>query len=205
MAATDNKIKGTVRTELGKGSARRARRAGLVPAVVYGHGLDPIHLELPGHEIFLIVKDNVNAVISVSYDDEQQLTLVKDIQRHPVRRDILHVDLLAVRATERVEVEVPIIIIGEPVPGSQLQQEEFSVLLSAPAISIPESIEVDISELAIGTVVLAGDLALPEGSEIDEELVDRDVLSIIELQEIEEEEDDLEEAEAEVEEATEED
>lgn len=215
MVATENNITGVIRTELGKGPARRARRAGLVPAVVYGSDLAPVHLDLPGHEIFLIVKDNVNAVINVSYDDKQQLALVREIQRHPVRRDILHVDLLAVSARERVEVEVPIIIHGEPLSGLQLQQEEFAVLVTAPAIAIPESIDVDISEMPLGTVVFAKDLDLPEGVKIDEELADRDVLSIIELQEIaiETDEDEdadgldegLEAAEEEVEEATSED
>lgn len=210
MVTTELNITGKVREKTGKGASRRARREGLVPAVLYSKELAPVHLDLPGHEIFLITKDSANAVVNVSYGDDEQLALVWGLQRHPVRRDILHVDLLAVSAKERVDVEVPLIIIGEPVPGAQLQQDEFEVPLSAPATAIPESIDVDISEMEIGTLIQGKDLPLPEGSELDEELKERDFLSIIEIQEIEieEEEDsgeDLEEAEEEVEEATEED
>ena len=199
MAATQVNIEGTIREEVGKGASRRARRAGLVPAVLYGKELDSVHLDLPGHEIFLITKDTANAILNVSYGDKEQLALVWNIQRHPVRRDIIHVDLLAVTASERVEVEVPIFIIGEPTPGTQLQQEEFSVLLSAPAISIPESIDIDVSELPLGTTLYMRDLVLPEGSEVVEDHLDREVLAITEIQEIEEE---VEEAEEEVEDAT---
>ena len=210
MVATELNITGTIREETGKGASRRARRAGLVPAVLYSKDIKPVHIDLPGHEIFLITKDTANAVVNVAYGDDEQLALVWGIQRHPVRRDILHVDLLAVSAKERVDVEVPLIIIGEPMPGAQLQQDEFEVPLSAPATAIPESIDIDISELEIGTLIQGKDLPLPEGSELEEDLMDRDFLSIIEIQEIEIEdeeelEDDLEEAEEEVEEATSED
>ena len=199
MAATQVNIRGAIREEVGKGASRRARRAGLVPAVLYGKELDSVHLDLPGHEIFLITKDTANAVLNVSYGDKEQLALVWNIQRHPVRRDIIHVDLLAVTASERVEVEVPIFIIGDPMPGTQLQQEEFAALLSAPAISIPESIDIDVSELPLGTTLYMRDLVMPEGSEVVEDHLDREVLAITEIQEIEEE---VEEAEEEVEEAT---
>lgn len=211
MVATELNITGTIREETGKGASRRARRAGLVPAVLYSKEVEPVHLDLPGHEIFLITKDSANAVVNVSYGDDEQLALVWGLQRHPVRRDILHVDLLAVSARERVDVEVPLIIVGEPIPGAQLQQDEFEVPLSAPAIAIPESIDIDISEMEIGTIIQGKDLPIPEGSELDEELVDHDFLAIIEIQEIEieeeeeEPEEDLEAAEEEVEEATEED
>ena len=91
-------LSATVRTEFGKGAARRARRAGLVPAVVYGHEGEPVHLDLPAHELFLIVRSNKNAVVTLKTADAEQLALVKDIQRHPVSRAILHVDLLAIKA-----------------------------------------------------------------------------------------------------------
>ena len=157
---TENSIKGTVRTEVGKGSARRARREGLIPAVLYGHGHESVHLDLPGHEVFLLTKDSANAVVSVNYGTKSQLALVKAIQRHPVRRDILHVDLLAVSATERVEVEVPISLVGEPAAGNQLQQEEFTLLVSAPAISIPDVIEVSVEGLEAGNGRLAEVVAI---------------------------------------------
>lgn len=201
MAAVQNALTGTIRTELGKGPSRRARREGMIPAVIYGHGIDPVHVDLPGHEVFLIVKDSANAVINVSYGNEKQFTLVKAIQRHPVRRDILHVDLLVIREGEKVEVEVPIMIVGEPIPGTQLQQEAFSLVVTAPAISIPEHIEVNVEGLGDGHVVRVGDLTLPEGVEVDDELKERDILSVTEITENVEEEP---EAEAAGEEAVEE-
>lgn len=198
--AEQRSIKGTIRTEVGKGSARRARRAGLVPAVVYGHHLDPVHLDLPGHEVFLIVKDSANAVVNVTYGENTQLALVKSVQRHPVRRDILHVDLLAVSAKERVEVEVPVVIVGEPAAGTQSQQEEFSIVVSAPAIAIPESIEVSVEGLNEGTIVRVGDVELPENVEVQEDLKDRDIVSVVAITEIAEDEGEaLADAEAEVE------
>lgn len=198
-AAVENNIKGEVRTEVGKGSARRARREGKIPAVVYGRTLEPVHLDLPGHEVFLIVKDNVNAVVNVTYGKNTQLALVKHIQRHPVRRDILHVDLLAVSAKERVEVEVPFFIVGEPAPGNQLQQEEYSLVISAPAIAIPEHIEVNIEGLAEGAIVRVSDITLPQDVEVNEELLERDVISVVAITEnVEEDAESLEAAEAEV-------
>lgn len=203
---TENSIKGTVRTEVGKGSARRARREGLIPAVLYGHGHESVHLDLPGHEVFLLTKDSANAVVSVNYGTKSQLALVKAIQRHPVRRDILHVDLLAVSATERVEVEVPISLVGEPAAGNQLQQEEFTLLVSAPAISIPDVIEVSVEGLEEGSVVRVQDIALPKGVEAGEELLTRDIVSVVAITDTAEEEASaLADAEAEVEAAVEKD
>ncbi len=177
MAVTDLSIRGVERTEFGKGPSRRSRAAGNVPAVLYGHGIDPVHLDLPGHDIFLIVKDNANAVLNVDYGDKEQLALVRGVQRHPVRRDIIHVDLLVVRADEKVEVEVPILLVGEPISGNQLQQEEFALLISAPAVSIPEAIEVDVEGLGEGAVVRVEDLVLPKGVEALLE-GERDVVSV---------------------------
>ena len=177
MAVTDLSIRGVERTEFGKGPSRRSRAAGNVPAVLYGHGIDPVHLDLPGHDIFLIVKDNANAVLNVDYGDKEQLALVRGVQRPPVRRDIIHVDLLVVRADEKVEVEVPILLVGEPISGNQLQQEEFALLISAPAVSIPEAIEVDVEGLGEGAVVRVEDLVLPKGVEALLE-GDRDVVSV---------------------------
>ncbi len=201
MSEQVNVLLANVRAETGKGPARRARRAGLVPSVMYGHGIDPVHLDLPGHEVFLIVKDSANAVVTVKYgDDNEQMCLVKSVQVHPVRRDILHVDLQVVRKGEKVEVLVPLVLIGESAAGTQHQQEEFELLVSAPATDIPETIEVDIEGLTAGSIIRVGDLKLPAGvtTEVDEA---RDIVSVVELSEIAEPE--LEEAEAEVGEATE--
>ncbi|WRS29140.1 50S ribosomal protein L25/general stress protein Ctc [Actinomycetaceae bacterium MB13-C1-2] len=197
-AATELSITGVERTEFGKGPSRRSRQAGNIPAVLYGHSIDPVHLDLPGHAVFLIVKDNANAVLTVNYGKKKQLALVKSIQRHPVRRDILHVDLLAVRADEKVEVEVPIVIVGEPISGTQLAQEEFAVLVKAPATSIPESIEVDVEGLEEGVVIRVENLVLPEGVEtmLDGE---REIVAVQTIQDVA-----IESAETAVEEAVEE-
>lgn len=151
-----------LREETGKGAARRARRAGKLPAVIYSKDTPTRSLYLPGHETFLIVKDNANALVNVDIDGEKQLALVKAIQRHPVRRDILHVDLLAVSRTEKVEVDVAIEITGESAPGTIHAQETFELTVECPAIDIPESISVSVEGLGEGEVIRVGDVTLPE-------------------------------------------
>ena len=105
------------RSEFGKGAARRARRAGLVPGVLYGHGDAPLHVDLPGHELFLAVRGQKNALVELVIEGKKHLALVKEVQRHPVSRNLLHADFLAVKAGELVDVEVPVSIIGEPAPA----------------------------------------------------------------------------------------
>ena len=106
------------RSEFGKGAARRARRAGLVPGVLYGHGDAPLHVDLPGHELFLAVRGQKNALVELVIEGKKHLALVKEVQRHPVSRNLLHADFLAVKAGELVDVEVPVSIIGESAPGT---------------------------------------------------------------------------------------
>lgn len=168
------------RSEFGKGAARRARRAGLVPAVVYGHGGDPLHLDVPGHELFLIVRGNANALVELKIDGKSQLALVKDVQRHPVSRNILHADFLAVKAGEKVDVEVPLVLVGEAAPATQAAIEEHTITVRASATAIPESIEVDITGLVAGTVVRASDLVLPKGVECELD-AEKDIVIISEL------------------------
>ena len=180
--SNENVLLAELREETGKGSARRSRRAGLIPAVMYGHGTDPVHLNLPGHETFLITKDSANAIVTVKFDGKEQMVLIRDKQVHPVRRDILHIDLLIVRKGEKVQVEVPVFLVGEPAVGTQHQQEEFSLAVSAPATAIPENIEVSIEGLEAGTVLTVGDIALPAGVEA-ETPADRDVVIINEITE----------------------
>ena len=168
------------RSEFGKGAARRARRAGLVPAVVYGHGGDPLHLDVPGHELFLIVRGNANALVELKIDGKSQLALVKDVQRHPVSRNILHADFLAVKAGEKVDVEVPLVLVGEASPATQAAIEEHTITVKASATAIPESIEVDITGLVAGTVVRASDLVLPKGVECELD-AEKDIVIISEL------------------------
>src|SRR5699024_5731682 len=148
----------TVRTEFGKGAARRTRRAGLIPAVLYGHGEDPVHLSLPGHETFLALKDNPNALLTLKVDGESQLALSKDVQRDPVRRTIDHVDLVQVRRGEKVSVDVPVHIEGESAPDTIHTVELQTVRVAAEATNIPEYITVDIEGLEDGTSVRVADL-----------------------------------------------
>lgn len=169
------------RTEFGKGAARRARRAQLVPAVVYGHGGDPLHVDVPEHELFLIVRANKNALVELKIDGASQLALVKDVQRHPVSRNLLHADFLAVKVGEKVDVEVPIVLVGEAAPGTQAAVEEHAVTVKAPATEIPESIEVDITGLAAGTVVRASDLVLPANIECELD-AEQDIVIVNELE-----------------------
>lgn len=165
MAA--EKLSAEKRTENGKGASRRARREGKIPAVVYGQDMETTSVLLPGHETFLIVKNNANALVSLDIEGEKQLTLVKDVQRHPVRRDILHVDLQAVSRNEKVDVDVPVVLVGEPESGTTATLEEFTLTLSAPVISIPEEVEISIEGLANGTVLTFADITLPEGTTAD--------------------------------------
>ena len=155
------------RSEFGKGAARRARRAGKVPTVLYGHGAEPRHLDVPGHDLFLIVRGSKNALVELKIDGKTQLALVKDVQVHPVRRDILHADFLAVKAGEKVDVEVPVVVVGEPTPGTVHSLDEFTILVKAPATSIPEHLEVSIEGLEVGSAVHVSDLQLPAGVEVE--------------------------------------
>jgi len=159
----------TARTEFGKGAARRARRAGLIPAVLYGHGADPAHLSLPGHETWLALKDNPNALLTLKIDDEEQLALSKDVQRDPVRRSIDHVDLVAVRRGEKVSVEVPVEVEGESAPGTIHTVDLQAVLVLAEATNIPEVITANIEGLEDGEYVRVSDLKMPAGVESEED------------------------------------
>lgn len=165
MAA--EKLSAEKRVENGKGASRRARREGKIPGVIYGHGIDATPILLPGHETFLIVKDNVNALIDLDLEGEKHLTLLKDVQRHPVRRDILHVDLLAVSRDEKVDVDIPVVLVGEPEAGTTATLEEFTLTLQAPVIAIPEEIEISIEGMTDGTVLTFADITLPEGTTAD--------------------------------------
>ncbi|MDN5558417.1 MAG: 50S ribosomal protein L25/general stress protein Ctc [Ruaniaceae bacterium] len=165
----DNTLNATLRTEFGKGAARRTRRAGLVPAVLYGHGSDPVHLSLPGHETFLIIRHSRNAVIELSFDGKSELALVKDVQINHLIRELEHIDLVIVRRDEKVTVDVPVHLVGEPVAGAVAALEAQTISVLAPAISIPESIVVSIEGLEDGAIVTIKDIELPAGvtTEVD--------------------------------------
>lgn len=165
MAHNAIALKATVRTSFGKGSARQARRDGLVPVVVYGHGTEPRHLLLDEHTTRLALRGNDNALVELDVDGDKVLALAKDVQRHPIRPGVQHVDFLLVNRHERVEVEVPVVLTGEAVPGALPMIDSAHVLVSAPAVEIPESIEVDVTGIAPGTVITVADLTLPASVE----------------------------------------
>ena len=166
MANNAITLKGTARTVLGKGASRRARRAGQVPAVVYGHGTEPRHLLLEEHATRLALRSNDNALVELDIaGGETLLALAKDVQRHPIRPGVQHVDFLLVNRNERVDVEVPVTVIGEAAPGTIHMIEAATVMVSAPAVSVPEAIEVDVTGVAAGTVLTLADITLPKGVE----------------------------------------
>jgi large subunit ribosomal protein L25 len=151
------------RTEFGKGAARRVRRAGRVPAVLYGHGTDTRHVTLPGHELLMALK-TPNVLIQVEgLSGRGQLTLPKAVQRDPIRGNIEHVDLILVRRGEKVTVEVPVQVTGEVEPGGLLDQQMVRLSVEAEATQIPSGITVDVEGMEIGSSMHAGDLDLPSG------------------------------------------
>ncbi|HIY41304.1 MAG TPA: 50S ribosomal protein L25/general stress protein Ctc [Candidatus Nocardiopsis merdipullorum] len=151
------------RTEFGKGASRRARRAGKVPAVLYGHGTEPRHLNLPGHELMLALK-TPNVLIRLDGLDKDNLVLPRSVQRDAIKGFLEHVDLLVVTKGEKVEVEIPVTLIGEVKAPGVLNQELVTVSVEAEATRIPQSVEYDIEGLEIGTTPTADDLKLPEGN-----------------------------------------
>lgn len=157
-----NKLSGETRTEFGKGAARRIRRADRVPAVLYGHGIDPIHLSLPGHETLLALR-TANALLEITIDGDTKLALPKQVQRDPIKGFIKHVDLLLVRRGEKVSVEVPLVIVGDSAPDTLVVADQQTILLEAPATSIPDEITVSVEGLEAGAQIFAKDLDLPEG------------------------------------------
>jgi len=157
------KLVATARTEFGKGAARRLRRAGQIPAVLYGHGAEPVHVALPGHETFLAVK-HANALFEIELDGKATLAIAKDVQREPVKNVIEHVDLLIVKKGEKVAVEVPVTVVGESFSGTIHVVETQSLALEAEATHLPEAVEVDIEGLQDGAIVKAGDITLPKGA-----------------------------------------
>jgi large subunit ribosomal protein L25 len=151
------------RTEFGKGAARRTRRAGRVPAILYGHGTDTRHITLPGHDLLMALK-TPNVLINVDgLKGGGQLALPKAVQRDPIRGLIEHVDLILVRRGEKVTVEVPVQVTGEVIPGGLLDQQLVRISVEAEATRIPQSIEVDVEGMDVGAAVHAGDLTLPQG------------------------------------------
>jgi large subunit ribosomal protein L25 len=154
------------RTEFGKGAARRARRAGKVPAVLYGHGSAPLHLNLPGHDLMLALKTPNVLLRLEGVEESASLVLPKSVQRDAIKGFLEHVDLLAVQKGEKVVVEVPLLVKGDVGHGGVLNLEMAQAEVRAETTRIPEGIEVDVAGLPVGTNITAGDLKLPEGVEL---------------------------------------
>ncbi|MCL9664780.1 50S ribosomal protein L25/general stress protein Ctc [Curtobacterium albidum] len=160
------KLAAETRTKFGKGAARKLRAADKIPAVVYGHGTEPQHITLPGHETMLLVR-TANAVVDLDIEGAAQLALVKDVQRDPVRQIIEHIDLVVVRRGEKVTVDVPVVVEGESFSGTIHVQDLSSVSLLVEATDIPEHVTVDVEGLEDGAQVLASQLELPAGAELE--------------------------------------
>ncbi len=161
------------RTEFGKGPARRTRRDGRVPAVLYGHGTDTRHITLPGHEVMMALK-TANVLIRLDgLPGGNQLVLPKAVQRNPIKGSVEHVDLILVRRGEKVTVEIAVQVTGEVYPGGLLDQQLMTIPVEAEATNIPTGIEVSVEDMQVGTDVHAGDLQLPAGSTL---AVDPEVL-----------------------------
>ncbi|MET4704818.1 50S ribosomal protein L25/general stress protein Ctc [Glaciihabitans sp. INWT7] len=159
-----NKISAESRTTFGKGVARKLRAAGKVPAVVYGHGTEPQHVSLPAHEVALLLR-KANAILDLQLDGgANQLALVKDVQKDPLRQIIEHIDLIVLRKGERVEVDVAVHVSGEPASGTSVDLDAKSITIEALATNIPQNVVVDVEGLEAGTQIFAKDVALPEGS-----------------------------------------
>jgi large subunit ribosomal protein L25 len=163
----EDRIDAETRTEFGKGAARRTRRAGRIPAVLYGHGTDPQHLSLPSREFARVVREQGrNAVVTLNIAGRPQLALTKTVVTHPIRPYIEHVDLLVVQRGEMVTVEVRVLVTGDAVPGALVTQELNTLEVEADALNIPEHVEVSVDGVQPGTQITAGAVPLPEGAEL---------------------------------------
>jgi large subunit ribosomal protein L25 len=169
-----NQLVANTRDNFGKGAARKLRAAGQTPAVVYGHGTDPVHVSVETHPLSLIIR-HANAIIELDIEGRKELVLVKDVQKDPVRQIIEHIDLLVVKKGETVEVEVPIHVTGESFAGTNALQELNTLHLSVPATSIPENVEVSVEGLEEGAHIVTGDIELPKGASL---LGDADLLVV---------------------------
>ncbi|HEU4337680.1 MAG TPA: 50S ribosomal protein L25/general stress protein Ctc [Nocardioides sp.] len=197
MMSAPEKIAAETRTEFGKGAARRIRREDKIPAVIYGHGNEPIHVILPGHQTMMALKHGgANALLSLDVEGSEQLALTKDVQIDPIRRLIEHVDFVAVKRGEKVTVDVPIHVVGDAAAETLVVTENAVVSVEAEATHIPEAFEVSVEGAEVGTQVHAKDLDLPSGVTLlaDEELLIVNVTQQISAEALEAE---LEEAEAE--------
>ena len=173
MSETE-KIAAETRTEFGKGAARRIRRDNKIPGVIYGHGAEPLHVTLPGHQTMMALKHGgANALLALDFDGTEHLALTKQVQVDPIRRVIEHVDFVTVIRGEKVIVDIAIHVIGDAAPDSLVVTENNTIQVETEATHIPEFIEVSIEKAPIGTLIHARDLNLPKGTTLaaDEDLL----------------------------------
>ncbi|GAC1379736.1 MAG: 50S ribosomal protein L25/general stress protein Ctc [Marmoricola sp.] len=183
-------IKAERRTEFGKGAARRIRRESKIPAVIYGHGNDPIHVTLPGHDTTMAIKHGgANAVLHIDVDGKVQLALTKQVQADPIKGFIEHVDFVAVKKGEKVTVDVQVVVVGEAAIETMVHIENQTVSIEAEATHIPESLEISVEGAEAGTQFHAGALELPKGSTLlsDPELLVVNVTAEVDNEEPEDE------------------
>jgi large subunit ribosomal protein L25 len=171
---TDLTLTAETRTEFGKGAARKIRRAHQIPAVMYGHGTDPVHITLPGHDTMLALK-NPNALLTIVIDGKEQLALAKDVQRDPIKPVIEHIDLVVVRKGEKVAVDVQVHVVGEAAPETVVTVENQTLSLEVAATAIPQNVEVSVEGLSAGTQIHASDVSLPDGATL---LTDGEILVV---------------------------
>jgi len=166
-AVSEVRLAAESRSEFGKGGARRTRRAGKIPAVIYGHGEDPRHVSLPAREFTAAIRNGgINVLLTLDIEGAEQLVIPKAIQRHAIKGTYDHVDLLAVRRGEKVTIDVPLVITGDVAPGGVLMQDHTSISVEAEATHLPTEVEFSIAGLEIGSHVTAGQIALPKGSSL---------------------------------------
>jgi large subunit ribosomal protein L25 len=155
------RIRAQQRTEFGKGGARRTRRAGLVPAVIYGHGQPPRHISLPAREIGLALRSDANVLLRLDLEGGSELALAKDVQRDPLKQTIDHIDLIVVRRGEKVRIDVPIQLVGEPASDVLLNHDLTSLTVEADATALPRGFEVDVEGFEVGSAVYVRDVKVP--------------------------------------------
>jgi large subunit ribosomal protein L25 len=167
-AVSEVRLAAEPRTEFGKGAARRTRRAGKIPAVLYGHGSDPKHLALPALEFARVVREHgQNAVLTLDIDASgTELALTKTVTTHPIKNYIEHVDLLLVQRGEKVTVDIPVVLTGDAANGTLVNQEATTITVEAEALHIPEEVQVSIEGVAAGTQITAAQLVLPQGVDL---------------------------------------
>src|SRR3954453_18021117 len=166
-AVSEVRLSAEKRTEFGKGGARRTRRAGKVPAVIYGHGAEPRHVALPARELANAIRHGgSNVLLTLDLEGGEQLVIPKSIVRHPIKGYFEHLDLLAVRRGEKVTIDLPLHVTGDVVSGGLLNQEHNTISVEAEATHLPDSVEVSVDGLAVGHQVTAGDISLPAGTSL---------------------------------------